>query len=157
MKSYSILRDARTPNGSISTVVESGLEGYETADKRRNQLQAEYNESHPDKTYWTRDLFIVQMEKGKRQMTTQDAVNLLELPMTEWNDRLESLPKNDRMELVSHLSAIMERTARLKGYLEGRYMYEKRDHSFAVKSSNKLAERVRKLLGFAHPKQNINF
>jgi hypothetical protein len=87
--------------------------------------------------------------------------NILEfmnqIPPAEWDEVLAAMSPRDRNDMSDELSSFMIHAGRLKGYIEGRYMYSERPHDFAVKASNKLAERIRKVLGYVYPKDDIRF
>lgn len=84
-------------------------------------------------------------------------VEFLNAPPVLWETRLESLNIGDTNTITVDLSAIIQTAAHLKGYIEGRVMYENRDHAFGVKAANNLLAKVRKVLGYAYPRQDVNF
>jgi hypothetical protein len=84
-------------------------------------------------------------------------VELLETAPVQWDTAVSALSPELRYEVGAELSALLERAARLKGYIEGRYLYEEKPHSIGVSNSNALAAKVRKALGYAYPKQDIQF
>jgi hypothetical protein len=52
--------------------------------------------------------------------------------------------------MQADLDALIERASRLRAYMDHRAM-RTLDHAGAVKTSNRLANKVRKLLGYAYP------
>ena len=62
-RTYRIIRNHRDTDGQWDVVVQSGLD-WNTADAKRNELSRAEMALHPTKTSWTRDLFIVEMEKA---------------------------------------------------------------------------------------------
>jgi hypothetical protein len=60
---------------------------------------------------------------------------------------------------ISALDAIIEKSARIRGYLDGRYGHGCGDqgHKDSVKSSNKLVNKIRKALGFTFPGTDLSF
>ncbi len=54
------------------------------------------------------------------------------------------------------LQGLAIRLIRMSVYLEARAFFDE-DHTHAVKAQNKVAEKVRKALGFSYSKQDINF
>lgn len=61
-RTYSILRSSRQGQKTVETVVDTGL-SWEKADSTRNGYDEAERKAHPEKTSWTRDLFIVRMEQ----------------------------------------------------------------------------------------------
>jgi hypothetical protein len=76
-----------------------------------------------------------------REMTEQDVeqamTRLLEIPMTGWDAASQDYRPEDRAEM----------SRRLDGEIERR----------AVKAQNRLAARIRRVLGFSCPQQDITF
>ena len=60
---YRIIRSSRYPDRE--EIVETGIVGYGPADEKRNALKAEYRQRHPEKTSWTTDLFLVELERDE--------------------------------------------------------------------------------------------
>lgn len=83
--------------------------------------------------------------------------SLLESAPVSWDASISSMSDRERDDLTAELSSVMEKCGRLKGYIEGRFLFAKRPHEAGVYASNKLGARVRKLLGFAYPQQDITF
>jgi hypothetical protein len=61
-RTYSILRSSRQNQKTVETVVDTGM-SWEAADSKRNKRDAAERKAHPEKSSWTRDLFIVRMEE----------------------------------------------------------------------------------------------
>lgn len=59
-RTYSITRS----NFGTLEVVETGLVGFGAARDRADELQKQYNADNPKKTYWTRDYFAPELERG---------------------------------------------------------------------------------------------
>jgi len=97
-------------------------------------------------------------DKSPRDDAKRTAQFFLDEPMTHWSSVGELKPQAQH-EVIRHLDAVIERAVRLRGYLDERYGYGCGDqgHKAAVKTSNKLAKRIRKALGFTYPGQDINF
>ena len=74
---------------------------------------------------------------------------LVSAPNT-WERRADEMSARAMHDATRDLDALIEGAARLRAYLDWR---ERRtlDHAGAVKSSNKLANAVRKLLGYTYP------
>lgn len=64
MPKYSIIRAESFGSTVPKKVVSSGIEGYPEADKQRNGLQDAENAAHPERSPWTRTLFIVERESA---------------------------------------------------------------------------------------------
>lgn len=60
VRTYRIVRWNRRP----LEVVEIGIVGFLQADARAAELQKQYDVLNPTKTYWTKDLFHVELERG---------------------------------------------------------------------------------------------
>lgn len=90
--------------------------------------------------------------------TKRTAQFFLDEPMRNWCN-VGALTPEAQHEMVRYLDAEIERAARLRGYLDERYGHGCGDHGHndGVKSSNKLAKKIRKALGFTHPGLDINF
>jgi len=98
---------------------------------------------------------------------------LLKTAPVNWNDRanrmlerragIEYLPPiKDRSSIsavITELDEIIQRAARLRGYLDARYGHGCGDqgHDDGVKQSNQLVARVRKALGFSIHKATVRF
>jgi hypothetical protein len=61
-RTYSIIRSSRQSQKTIETVLETGL-CWEDADSQRNELAEADRAANPLKSCWTRDVFVVQLEK----------------------------------------------------------------------------------------------
>jgi hypothetical protein len=61
-RTYSIVRSHRDNDGEWEKIVDSGLD-WNTAKARAEELSEAERRAHPEKTSWTRDLFIPQLEK----------------------------------------------------------------------------------------------
>jgi hypothetical protein len=87
------------------------------------------------------------------------AKQILARPMVEWEASADKMTTAERGEVARALNTMAERAARAASYFEERYGYGCGDqgHSRAVKKQNKLAERIRKALGFTYAKQDVTF
>jgi hypothetical protein len=79
-------------------------------------------------------------------------------PMVNWC-LVEQLKPEALGDMVRELDGLIERAARLRGYVDMRYGHGCGDqgHESAVKESNKLAGKIRKSLGFTFARQDVNF
>lgn len=80
------------------------------------------------------------------------AIELLALPPVVWNDHLSEMSIEERQEIASSLSHILERAALAHGYIDGRFLFGDGTHERGVKAGNALRAKVRKALGFTYPK-----
>jgi hypothetical protein len=83
---------------------------------------------------------------------------LLNSAPVEWQYLVTAKPET-LGRCITGLDALMEKSARLRGYLDGRYGHGCGDqgHKDAVKMSNRLLNKVRKALGFIFPRQDLSF
>lgn len=84
---------------------------------------------------------------------------LLRSPMVTWQECVEQYAPGFQHEMIRDLDGLIERAARLRGYMDERYGHGYGDHGHkdGVKSSNKLAAKIRKALGFTYARQDVNF
>lgn len=92
-------------------------------------------------------------------MDTSNNISLLDEPMVNWKDAATALKPEALVDAVRSLDSLIERAARLRGYLDGRYGHGCGDqgHADAVKMSNALAAKVRKALGFTYKDHPLTF
>jgi hypothetical protein len=93
-----------------------------------------------------------------REMAKRTVQFYLDEPMTHWHTA-GTLTNEAQSEMIRYLDGEIERAARLRGYLDERYGHGCGDHGHndAVKSSNRLAAKIRKALGFTYPKDDVRF
>jgi hypothetical protein len=89
----------------------------------------------------------------------QETERLMQTAMVNWDTAVSLLSQEMRQDVARQLEAMIERGARLLGYLEERGVTGCGDggHIEGVKGSNRLAAKVRKALGFTYPKQDVRF
>lgn len=90
---------------------------------------------------------------------TREERKLIEAPPVKWRelvDRLlEDIPHANVVNDV--LSGEAERLTRLAAYVEFRYNRPTAGHDRAVKAASKAVTAVRKALGYAYPKDDLDF
>lgn len=88
----------------------------------------------------------------------QLATKLLASPMAQW-DTILSRNSDAVSEADDYLMATVEKAARASGYIAGRVGSGglTRGHAEGVKRSNTFAAKVRRVLGFTYPKNDISF
>ena len=84
-----------------------------------------------------------------------NVVAMLALPPVKWAEHCESLSGDDLYNLEVDLCRNIATMARLRGYVDARVCGG--DHRSGVYSSNLFASKVRKLLGFSYPKDDMTF
>lgn len=93
--------------------------------------------------------------------TTEDkARTLLDAPMVEWSDLQHGYFPETKQEIVAHLDALIERASRLRAYLDARVQRtgdNSADHERAVRKQNGFAKKIRRLLGYSYPGQDVTF
>lgn len=84
---------------------------------------------------------------------------LMEAPAVEWNNFQAGLSSEDKGECIRHLDAVIQRASMLRGYLDARYGHGCGDqgHNDGVKQANRLVSKVRKVIGYSIPKQDVRF
>lgn len=80
---------------------------------------------------------------------------VLKLAPVGYEDWYENASSRDIDNAIGYLNGMVQFAARLGGYLEHRQMGG--GHKGAVKASNKIVARVRKAMGYAYPRQDLNF
>lgn len=65
---YRVLRDVRKGRGSVSSVVASGLD-LSAARGLADRMAAEYQAEHPGVSSWVADLFLIEMETPKWEVS----------------------------------------------------------------------------------------
>jgi len=86
--------------------------------------------------------------------------NFLEMAPVYWDRMTTNTTPEGLVDAVRDLDARIQQMARLRGYLDTRFSYPNdgpREHSKAVKESNRLVREVRRALGFAQPKADVSF
>ena len=84
----------------------------------------------------------------------------LDIPPVEWAGFLTIVPDlKDASATADELDSLIERAARLCGYLRGREAggYWSGNHKAGVDKSNRTAKDIRKALGYSYPKQDVFF
>lgn len=61
-RTYSIIRSRRRSQKTVETIVATGL-SWADADSQRNAMAEADRAAHPTESSWTRDVFVVQLEK----------------------------------------------------------------------------------------------
>jgi len=92
---------------------------------------------------------VTESQKNRRLL------DRLRVPPVKWQEVFEALPAGDRGDYAADLEALAQAAARMAGYFNRRHLGG--DHAAAVRKSNSVAAAVRKALGFAYPRQDINF
>ena len=84
---------------------------------------------------------------------------LVELEPEEWNQTFTDIHTDDLRLLSNSLIRLSEKAIRMAAYIDVRGGRHRGDtgHLEAVRAQNKVAEKLRALLGFQHPKANIDF
>lgn len=82
---------------------------------------------------------------------------LLDDAPVEWEQATDAMPLAERREAVEQIDGLLDRAARLRGYLAARSDLDHDEgHDRAVKASNQLARVVRRALGYRYP-LNLRF
>ena len=99
------------------------------------------------------------MKESKMVVARRCALRWLDAAPVTWEKKVDPCPPELLMDLSACLDGIIQRAARLSGYMDARGGMGDRDHGHAagVKSSNLMASKVRKALGYTYPRQDINF
>jgi hypothetical protein len=87
------------------------------------------------------------------------AEKLVTLETTEWHNTFSDMHREDLRLLSNSLINLCVRAARMSAYIDARGGEGGVDkgHKEAVEEQNKRAERVRAVLGFQHPRADIDF
>lgn len=84
-----------------------------------------------------------------------DAEYWIALPPVQWCGAVEQIHTANAAEEASKaLDHLIERAARARGYLWARQCG---DHAYGVRRSNALARKIRRVLGYSYPKQDLQF
>jgi hypothetical protein len=77
----------------------------------------------------------------------------LELAPIGWQAQVDKLTSSQKQELSNWLDSVIERSARLRAYVDARGAVGCGDggHNDGVKEGNKLVRKIRKALGFTYP------
>ena len=90
------------------------------------------------------------------EMAHDEAIRAIqEVAPVDWELYFEHSPLPDIKEVAQALERISERAARLAAYLNER-AYDGNHHQ-AVRAQNSMGTKVRRVLGFTYPKQDLNF
>lgn len=89
------------------------------------------------------------------RLTRRQLERFVNAPMVKWAQLHDRMREGDRWDVDHHYAAMVERYARAEAYISRRRSGG--THADAVKASNKVAERVRRAMGFTYPRQNITF
>ena len=101
----------------------------------------------------------------------QAAIELLSTEPVAWEVKIAELSPAEREHLTNSLSAVLERAALARGYMDGAYrpfvrcsasyrlvLFGTGTHARGVKAANALRVKIRKALGYAYPKsQPLSF
>ena len=93
----------------------------------------------------------------------QAAIELLSTEPVAWEVKIAGLSPAEREHLTNSLSAVLERAALARGYMDGAfggdtYLFGTGTHARGVKAANALRVKIRKALGYAYPKsQPLSF
>jgi hypothetical protein len=87
------------------------------------------------------------------------AIAMLELPMIQWQEVTDMLSEQDKILIEGEMDALIQKAARLVGYLEARGTMTGSDsgHKAGVKQSNMRVKGVRKALGYSIAKSDVSF
>ena len=87
------------------------------------------------------------------------AEKLVKIEPSEWQDTFSDIHGDDLRLLSNSLINLSVLAARMSAYIDARGGEGGKDkgHLEAVKEQNKRAEKVRAILGFQHPKSDIDF
>lgn len=87
------------------------------------------------------------------------AEEIVKITPHEWQKTFSDIHSEDLRLISNSLIQLSVRAARMSAYIDARGGEGGKDrgHSEAVKNQNFLAERVRTVLGFQHPKEDIEF
>lgn len=85
--------------------------------------------------------------------------DLLKIPREEWNETFSGIHGDDLILIGNRLRELAVSTVRLAAYLDARGGEGGLDsgHDTAVKTQNEQAAKVREVLGYQHPYQEIKF
>jgi hypothetical protein len=87
------------------------------------------------------------------------AEELVKISPSDWDETFSEIHGEDLRLLSNSLTNLSVLAARMSAYIDARGGEGgiDRGHSEAVKHQNNLAERVRAVLGFQHPKADLSF
>lgn len=85
--------------------------------------------------------------------------DLLEIPREEWNETFSGIHGDDLILIGNRLREFAVRAVRLAAYLDARGGEGGLDlgHEKAVKAQNEQAARIREILGYQHPYDEVIF
>jgi hypothetical protein len=90
----------------------------------------------------------------------EETMRLLNTAMVNWREAANLHSKDDLHAVSQQCDAIIEKATRLRAYVEGRggrLNPNDLGHEQAVKLSNRLCEKVRRVLGYSYPKHDVTF
>lgn len=81
------------------------------------------------------------------------------IPLVDLQETVNPMTMEGRRKIIDELDAVIQRAARIRGYVDMRYGSGCGDqgHVAGVKESNKLVNKIRKALGFTYPKADVRF
>ena len=87
------------------------------------------------------------------------AEELIKIEPSEWKELFSGVHREDLRLLSNSLIQLSVRATRMSAYLDARGGEGGRDqgHEAAVKNQNLMAEKIRLVHGFQHPKADIDF
>lgn len=87
------------------------------------------------------------------------AEELVKIAPSEWDETFSEIHGDDLRLLSNSLINLSVLAARMSAYIDARGGEGGKDkgHAEAVKNQNELAEKVRAVLGFQHPKSDLDF
>lgn len=97
-------------------------------------------------------------ERVERLMKTRTR-ELVELDVSEWNKTFSGIHGDDLRLLSNSLVQLSIKAARMAAYADARGGEHHRDfgHSEAVRAQNEVANQIRGVLAFQHPKCDLDF
>ncbi|MDX6499572.1 MAG: hypothetical protein QOG23_2832 [Blastocatellia bacterium] len=87
------------------------------------------------------------------------AEEIVKITPHEWEETFSDIHGEDLRLISNSLIQLSVRAARMSAYIDARGGEAGRDrgHREAVRNQNILAEKVRTVLGFQHPKEDVEF
>jgi hypothetical protein len=91
---------------------------------------------------------VIKAVEGK----AMTAIELLSTEPAAWEVKIAELSPAEREHLTNSLSAVLERAALARGYMDGAYLFGTGTHARGVKAAYALRVKICKALGYACPK-----
>jgi hypothetical protein len=93
------------------------------------------------------------------QLFRASAEELVKIAPAEWDETFSDIHREDLRLLSNSLINLSVLAARMSAYIDARGGDDGRDagHIEAVKHQNQLAEKVRTIFGFQHPRAELDF